>query len=216
MTASIPLRCACAKIRGTATEISPAAVTRLSCMCDDCQAYAHWLGRAEEILDAHAGTEVVQLTPAQLQLTQGVEHVRCVRLGPKGLMRWYAGCCNTPLANTLASPKMPFAGLVHCFIDTTGIEGPIDAVLGPVRARVQGRFAPGELPEGGHRRAPVGIMARAAWQVFGAWRRGKHRPSPFFDDNGTPVVAPEVLSEATREGLRERCGPGLPSGSKQS
>ncbi|MEM6993964.1 MAG: DUF6151 family protein [Myxococcota bacterium] len=212
MSARIALRCTCGDVHGTATDISPETVTRLACMCDDCQAYAHWLGRADEILDDYGGTEVVQLTPAQLQLNGGFEHVRCVRLGPRGLMRWYAGCCKTPVANMLASPKMPFAGVVHSFIDTEAIDEPLDAVFGPVRARVQGRFAPGALPDGGHRRAPVGLIARAAWQLLRAWAGRKHRPSPVYDDAGTPLIAPEVLSEATRRALRERCGPARASG----
>ena len=106
MSTEVPLKCSCGSVQGVARDVSPKTGNRLVCMCDDCQAYAHHLGRAEHILDRNGGTEVFQLTPSQLTLTEGREHLRCLRLKEKGLMRWYAGCCNTPVANTLASPGM--------------------------------------------------------------------------------------------------------------
>ncbi len=51
----------------------------------------------------------------------------------KGLMRWYASCCNTPIGNTMATSAMPFIGLIHACIDApTG-------ALGPIRGRAFAR-----------------------------------------------------------------------------
>jgi hypothetical protein len=38
--------------------------------------------------------------------------------------------------------------------------------------------------------------------MVGGVLRGEQRPSPFFDDDGTPKVAPRVLEPAEREALQ--------------
>ena len=174
-------------------------------MCDDCQAYAHHLGRADTVLDANGGTDVYQTTPARIELTEGVEHLRGLRLSPKGLIRWYAGCCNTPIANTLSQAKMPFAGIVHSFMDHASDGRSRDEALGPLRARTQARFGHEPLPPNSHARAPVGLIARSIKQLLGSWIAGEHSPSPFFDANSRkPNIEPLMLAQAERETLRER------------
>jgi hypothetical protein len=208
MSTEVPLKCSCGSVQGVARYVSPKTGNRLVCMCDDCQAYAHHLGRAEHILDRNGGTEVFQLTPSQLTLTQGREHLRCLRLKEKGLMRWYAGCCNTPLANTLASPRIPFVGVPQPFMDHEGDGRTREQVLGPLLARVQGRFGIGELPADAYQRAPLGLIVRSLRILSAAWIKGRHAPSPFFDaSTGEPAVAPVVLSTEQREELRKHCGP---------
>lgn len=199
MSSSAPLRCTCGSVRGEVRDVSPSAGNHLVCMCDDCQAYAHWLGRADELLDDNGGTAVFQLTPAQLELREGTEHLRCMRLSPKGLMRWYAGCCNTPLANTLPSPRVPFAGVVCVSLQPPGEP---HQTLGPVRARINARFGHGSLPPGSHARAPLSLIARSLRQLASGLLRGAHRPSPFFDaDTGAPAAEPTVISKDERQRL---------------
>lgn len=204
MPTDLPLQCACGSVRGTAIDVSPQRGNRLVCMCDDCQAFAHWLERAPQVLDDNGGTDIYQMTPAQLRITEGADQVRCMRLSSKGLMRWYAGCCKTPIANTLASPRAPFTGVVHAFMDHQGDGRSRGEVLGPVRVRVQGRFGRGELPPGTHPRAPLGFILRFMGRLLGGALRRAHRPSPFFDDAGRPVAPPTILSESERQRLRER------------
>jgi hypothetical protein len=117
-------------------------------------------------------------------------------------MRWYAGCCRTPVANTLASPRVPFAGLVHTFMDfASGASR--DEVLGKPLAGIQGRFVASGVPPGAHARAPAWFVLRSARLLLAAGVCGKARPHPFFDAaTGAPVVAPEVLTPAEREELR--------------
>jgi hypothetical protein len=148
------------------------------------------------------------MTPSQVTLTEGKEHLRCVRLSPKGLMRWFAGCCQTPVGNTLASPKVPFVGLVHTFTDHAGDGRSRDAVLGPVRLHMMGRFARGGLPPHAHPSAPPGFLLRTARILGVAWLRGQARPSPFFDASGAPVVTPQVLTMAERDRFRPDTRPG--------
>jgi hypothetical protein len=169
-------------------------------MCDDCQAYAHYLGRAGEILDAHGGTDMFQTTPSQIEIATGIEHVRCVRLSEAGILRWFAGCCRTPMAHTVASPNVPFVGVPHTFMDHR--RETRDEALGPVVARVRGRFGRGPLPPDAHRGVPLRALARGYGLMFWAWIRGLHAPSPFFDPRtGRPRVEPIVLSRAERDAL---------------
>lgn len=174
-------------------------------MCDDCQTYAEHLGRADVILDAHGGTEVLQTVPARVRITQGHEHLRCLRLSPKGLMRWYAGCCNTPIGNTLASPGMPFVGVVHTFIQLTDSQAR-DVALGPVRAKVQGRFSRGPMPTDASRTATPWLILRTAAALLRATLGRQHKPSPFFEPRtGQPVVEPTVLTLEERQRARAQC-----------
>ena len=53
MTQDLEVRCECGKLRGMATDLEPASVNRAVCYCDDCQSFAHFLGRADDVLDAH-------------------------------------------------------------------------------------------------------------------------------------------------------------------
>jgi hypothetical protein len=185
-----------------ATNVSPATGNRIVCYCDDCQAYVHFLDRGD-VLDAHGGTDIFQMTPAQLRLTAGIEYVQCLRLTEKGLLRWFSGCCKTPMANTAASARVPFVGIVHCFMHHAADGRSRDEVLGPPLGWIHGRFAPGGLPPHAHATAPLGLIVRAARLLAAAWIAGKSRPSPLFDGStAKPVASPRVLTPSEREGLR--------------
>jgi len=45
-----------------------------------------------------AVTDNIPMPRSRLQIQQGLEQIRCLRLSEKGLYRWYAGCGNTPIA----------------------------------------------------------------------------------------------------------------------
>ena len=150
-------------------------------MCDDCQAAAAWLGRTD-ILDDNGGTTVFQVAPNRVTFER--EHLGLLRLSPKGLYRWYATCCRTPMGNTLG-PRIPFFGVHRAFIAECD---DLPTILGPIRARIQGRYGHGELPPGAHARASVGFILRSMRLIGGFWLRGGARPSPVFDDRGQPYV----------------------------
>lgn len=196
----VALRCRCGALRGVARAVSPSTINHCFCYCDDCQAFAHFLGREGDVLDAYGGTEVVQMSQANVTLTAGVEKIAAVRLTEKGLMRWYAGCCNTPIGNTLATPAVPFIGLIRAFIAAP------PASLGPVRGRGFARNAKGgraAVPKDGL--PDVIMLARVLPKLLG-WRlRGDHKRSPFFDSANRPLAEPRVLTAAEREDLRQRC-----------
>jgi hypothetical protein len=171
-------------------------------MCDDCQLYAHYLGRAHEILDAHGGTDLSYATQSQLVLATGQERLRAVRLSAKGMLRVFAGCCRTPVAH-VPSPRLAFMGIVHLFLRCDGAGPSRDALLGPLVRRFQGRYGRGELPAGAHLGTPLGPSLRALGRMVWATARGRHRPSPFHPtDSLEPLVEPVVLSDDERAELR--------------
>ena len=52
MARDVQVRCRCGEVVGLVTNASPQKVNRVVCYCDDCQAFAHQLGRADRFLKA--------------------------------------------------------------------------------------------------------------------------------------------------------------------
>ena len=189
-------------MRGVLRGVSPTRVVRAVCYCDDCQAFAHYLGQPDTVLDAYGGTSIFQVSPSRLTITQGARHLACVRLTDGRLLRWYASCCGTPIGNTPASYKMHFLGLIHVFLDLAALESPVDEALGVVRARAFKRFATGD-------RSVINAMPGSFWpfllggirRILGARLTGAYRSTPFFDESGKPVTAPHRLTGEERSRL---------------
>ena len=194
------LRCRCGNVRGVATDLSPTSGNRLVCYCDDCQAFARFLGRPD-VLDAHGGTDICQMAPSRVRITEGAASLRSMRLAPKGLLRWYTECCRTPVANTL-SARVPFAGIIHSFMDfATDGRSPDEAIGKPI-GFIHGRFARGGDHAHIHRTAPFGVILRSARLIIGWWIAGRGTPSPFFDEKTRePRALPHVLSDVERDAL---------------
>jgi Family of unknown function (DUF6151) len=198
-TFDVQLSCRCAKVQGLIRDVTPNTCNHAVCLCDDCQLYGAFLG-VEGLLDANGGTEITQVGHNQVQITAGREHVACVRLYNKGLHRWYAQCCRTPLANTLG-PKSLFAGVVNaCVKGPTNGASLIDA-LGPIRERVQGKFGKGELPPGTQRTVSASMMFRVVRHLLHWGTTRAYRQSTFFEAN-VPFVAPQVLTKGERTALK--------------
>jgi hypothetical protein len=185
-----------------ARDVSPRTGTRVVCYCDDCQTFARYLEKETATLDERGGTDIFQLAPAQIEITSGVEQLRSMRLQPKGLIRWYAGCCKTPIGNTV-SGDVPVVGLIHNFI-----EGESDTLqerlrnrdqkLGPIRFYIHGKFAKetsatGQKGQKIHDGVPPRMLMRVISKLLLAKLRGQGQPSPFFDDRGVPVSMPKIL-----------------------
>lgn len=172
---------------------------RLACYCRDCQCFA-WFVERPELLDRHGGSEIVQLSPARVSFHAGHDHLACMRLSPKGLWRWYASCCGTPLANTMLKPA--FVGLLSSAWDPELDADGRDALLGRVRAHVNG---PGHAAADGSMakidKVPIAAIAASIRVMLGGALRGESRPSPFFEDDGSPKVAPRVLDPVERAAL---------------
>lgn len=180
------IQCKCGTIRGQldGTGIS----NRVVCYCTDCQAFAKFLGKSNEVLDVHGGTEIVQVAQPRLTFSQGQEHLAAVRLSEKGMVRWYAACCKTPIGNTMINPKVSFIGLIHSSLDRSKM----DEDFGSSVAKVNTNAAIGE-PKPKQRRL-LGVMLRFIGIVLTTRIGGRYRRSQLFNESGGPIVRPTVLT----------------------
>lgn len=203
MNKQLPLRCQCGTVRGVLHNATPRRGDRIRCYCRDCQTYAHHLDQAERVLDGHGGTGLFQTTPGGLEITQGRDQLACLRLSPKGPLRWYASCCNTPLANTLATSRIPFVALLQSAWD-----GPAEEILGAKEVGVYGSHATGDRSQiKAYAAVPASIMLKVGARLLRGRLRGEHRHSPFFDaSTGRPVVTPKVLDREERAAALQRSG----------
>ncbi len=184
-----PIRCTCGKLKGT---FSPDQnINRCVCYCANCQAFARFLQREQEILDAMGGTRIIQTIPANVTFTEGIENLACIRLTESGLLRWYAACCNMPIGNTLPTPNPSFIGLIQTCLsaDLTAL----DNSLGPIRMYVNTESAIGE-----NKPKSAGVLS-GTLRVFGmmlkARLNGRYKQNPLFVmESGAPIVTPHVLS----------------------
>ncbi|WP_227269781.1 DUF6151 family protein [Roseobacter weihaiensis] len=185
----IAFACACGTLKGVLHEVSPTSVCHLMCYCKDCRAFARHMGHAEA-LEPGGGSPIVQVLPARIEITEGAAQIACLRLSPKGLHRWYAACCKTPLANTPGSARIPVAGMWRPLFDRTDAFGPVVA-YGFTKAALPG----GPRKDRGLSRMLGGLLKRS----LAAYLNGTARQSPFFDATGAPVVAPQVISKEARK-----------------
>ena len=195
-----PLQCTCGTLKGYVRH--PERVNRVVCYCTDCRAFAHFLGRAGEILDTKGGTDVIQTVPANITFTQGQQALACMRLTEKGLVRWYTKCCNTPIGNTPADFRVSFIGLIH-----TCLEDPnqsLDESFGPVR---MWSFTKGaKAPVKSRPVAMIAGMLRFIGMLIRARLSGEYKLTPLFiQETGAPVATPRILNQSERESLFRLC-----------
>lgn len=191
MAQDLILTCRCGQFRARLAGEALPGGTHLVCYCKDCRAFARHLG-AEETLLPGGGSPLYQTTPNHLTIEAGAEHLACLRLGPKGILRWHTTCCNTPIANTMPKPTIPFVGLSRVTVNDADVP-----MLGPV---IGDAFTKYVLPGQGAPTKDRG-MGRLFWRfarrALAAYLAGA-RQSPFFDDAGTPIREPRILSREER------------------
>ena len=184
-----PLRCRCGTIQGFVK--NPQRANRVVCYCRDCQAFARFLGSESETLDARGGSEVIQVIPKDVIFNQGVDSLACLRLTDKGMIRWYAACCRTPIGNTLENFKISFVGLLHDCLETA--DAPLQDSFGPVRSYVNPRGAIGDSKP-----KSAGMWTTVWWiisRIGKARVSGDYKHTPFFRmDTGKAIAEPHVLS----------------------
>ncbi|WP_413288354.1 DUF6151 family protein [Bdellovibrio sp. HCB337] len=193
------VECDCGAVQGT-VESKHLKGYRAVCLCDDCQAYAHSIGHAD-MLDANGGTDIIPVMPSHYTFHKGQEKLQCLRLHSKGMYRWYTSCCKSPLGNTMAEQSMPYIGVpVRAFQKNYSNEQ-IESEFGPVRERMQARFAKGTLPPKAQQKVSLGFMLRVIKFIGFAKLSGSGKPSPFFKVDGNPISEPKVLSKTERDAL---------------
>ena len=191
MSNIVKLECLCGAVKGE-LNVVPGAFFHISCLCCDCQKFASRLNNQDKILDEHGGTELFQTYPSFMKITEGLDNIRGMRFGNKGLYRWHTTCCNMPVANTMDSSKVPFVGVSAKLIKFSDEQDKM-AILGPVTMKAFGKYSIGEMPEDAHARFPISYMPKIlSFMVKGMFKK-MNNPSPFFNGK-EPVAKIDVIS----------------------
>lgn len=184
----IDVSCRCGQFRAEVSGATPSGTNHVSCACKFCQSFAKHLGQSERYLDGWGSTDIVQVDPARIRFVQGEDQLAALTLTKTGPLRWYTRCCQSPVANTFRTSRLPFVGLMVANMSVQG--GTVEDALGPIRARVNGSY-------GAEAKARRGTKADERWmllnffRLFALWTlRGSQRRSPFFRD-GAPIASAE-------------------------
>ena len=183
-----PFACNCREFQGHVSAHGVKSGTRVVCYCPDCRANELYHGQPDPAPDP---VDLFQLSPDTITITKGVEYLALMRFSPKGTLRWYASCCGTPFANTLAKPTLPFAGLrADMFADKTA--------LGKIKAKAFIPQAGKPAKTKGAAGMALGIISRMITsRLSGRWRE-----TPFFNvETGKPVAKAEMPSKEERAKL---------------
>lgn len=185
------IQCDCGTLQAELTAFPHNSPGRLMCYCADCQAYLNRLGRAE-LLDDWGGSEVIPVYPSEFRIISGADKLCCNRLSARGLNRWSASCCNAPIVNTPAG--FPWAGILRSAYDASD-PAALDR-MGKVRSRIMGKDAKPDAPFRISDKIGFADMLVVLPFIVKGKLLGKHKPSPFFAEDGkTPVVEPVLLEE---------------------
>lgn len=189
------VQCKCGTLRGHIQ--GTGTCSRAVCYCSDCRVFTKYLDCMDDVLDKQGGTEIVQLAQPRVVFLQGKEHLAAVQLSKKGMVRWYAACCNTPIGNTLSNPKLSFIGLIHTCLDHSKLEENFGKQVSMVN--VDSAYSDPK-PE---QKGLFGTILRFLWIVLSMRIGGKYRRSPFFDDNGSLTVSAKVMTTEEYKSLKE-------------
>lgn len=197
---TLEFQCQCGAIEGAVRESAPPTGRRLVCHCNDCQAFAHYLGKEKLMLDDHAGTHVYQMDSSKFEITKGQDQLACVTVTGGPLLRWYCATCKTPIANTLSSSRFAFLSLILSGFD----RGKTDALLGSAEEHVEvssGVGDPGKVKTA----SMPGMLWNLLVRTIKARIHPELRKSPLFDDTtGKPLAKPIKLKPAERLALDEK------------
>jgi hypothetical protein len=187
----IQLSCACGHIQGHTENVTAQSGNRVHCCCKDCQKFADFLEHDKPIMNEYGATDIFQMPISHVHLTQGQDQLGLMRLSPKGLNRWYAKCCNTPIGNTLGG-KAPFIGVIHNFMQHSQSR---DQELGQTRGHIHCQSANVPVPEtqqASFFKVSMRVLAKlVSWKL-----KGYHQPSAFFDKHSHPVAKMLIAPKA--------------------
>jgi hypothetical protein len=188
----VTLSCQCGALKGQ-VQIEKSALFHVQCLCCDCQRFAKALNQTDAYLDQYGATELLQTYPDNFVIEQGDTHLACLKLHSKGLLRWYASCCNTPIANTIASSTVPFVGILVNNLKFSDENAKL-ATIGPISIKAFAKHSLIEPPVDSHQRFPLSFLPKIAFFMMkGKWKK-RYQPSPFFNQNGQPTVTPHLIS----------------------
>lgn len=175
-------RCACGTLRGSIVDAGPAAYSHVLCHCQDCRSAYTYLGHHDP-----GPVDLLQTSQDRIRVTEGHDRLQAFRHTPRGALRWYASCCDMPLFLTPLRPR-----LVHVGMNVDRLDD--QASIGPVRGEGFIRTRDGKV----RHKNMFHIATRLAARVIGRNMSGEWKKTPFFDEAGTPIRDPKVLTPQER------------------
>lgn len=184
----LEIACSCGQLQGQLATKFVRSGVHVACHCRDCRAFQLYLKQPDP---APGPVDLFLTTADGVSITRGAQHLGLFRLGPRGSMRWYAACCDTPLFSTATSAQIPFVAI------QVGAMASPDRI-GPVIGKT---FVP--MPGGTS--AHQGF-ARIAWKllpaIIASRLAGHWRQTPFFNiETGAPVASPTIPGKQERAAL---------------
>jgi len=186
-------QCPCGGVRGELLHSERAL--RGICHCKDCRAYSNHLGTSARTHDAHGGATFIATQAKHVRLCEGTQHLACLSLSERGLLRWYATCCTTPIASSLRNWKVPYVSLVHTCLTSD------PAAFERAFPRLQMRVNTGSATQ-----TPPALvlktfasLAKFIPAVGASGLTGAYKPNPFLTSEGEPVAPITVLSATQRD-----------------
>ena len=105
----LPFSCRCGAVKGVIERAGPREGDFVVCHCTDCQTFANRFDAGDRVMgDQDAGTPLYQSRCARMRIESGRDRLRCIHLTEEATLRWYAGCCDTPLFNSYKNGKIPY------------------------------------------------------------------------------------------------------------
>lgn len=184
----VEIHCDCHEVKIELLNFPKSCAGRVTCYCDDCQKYLKKIGR-EELMDNYGGSEIIPIHPGCFNIVEGQENLICYSLSPRGLRRWTAKCCNTPIANTTSS--LPWMGLSSAVFENSRLNR--EKELGEIKVRVMGKFMQGKAPFKVSQKVKLSDLFKL-WPFFmkGLLFR-KLKKNPLFQEDGSTPISPIVL-----------------------
>jgi hypothetical protein len=195
LAATVKKTCRCGAVEVTLAVPAGGAGTRVTCYCKDCQTAAGLFGHADELLSPGGGSEIWQTTPDRVTIDAGAEHLVILRLSPKGLFRWHARCCDTPILNTMSRVGLPFVGVVLLQAELDGMA----SGLGPSRCRAFTKHARPEPGAPQSDRGFIGAGLRVLGCMTSAWTSGRAKSNPLLTAEGVPIAPVSVIPLEQRQ-----------------
>lgn len=196
MVNSLEFSCICGAVSGSVENATPKDGDYVYCHCSDCQSVPRHLGCEQRILEDHGGTALYQSRCGSLKIKSGRDKLAGLHMTDKPTLRWYAGCCNTPMFNTYQNGRIPYVTTLLANCDEEG-----RARLGNPIGHLFLEDAPGDtstLNPLSMNKLLRRFFPRMLKDIFS----GDRRKCPLFDGStNEPIAAPRRLTSAEREAL---------------
>lgn len=172
----------------------------MQCYCESCRGFAQIMDAGDQVLNSDGGVELFQTTPNDIKIVKGIEMITASSITSKGPLRWYCTKCQTPLANTIRKPGVPFMGVilpVHMHLPNASELGHKISCIYQFNARPNAKK--NEKNNQGMLNGIRGVISRMVIKFI----TGKARKSDWHQD-GNWRLTPKILSKIERDQLYQR------------